>query len=91
MTLFWACYYGGCEFVDVAESLAIERAKQVFGGDYVNVQPHAGAQAQRGPRVTGRWRTSGDPILGLLLRRLRVCGRRRVARDRARQAGFRWR
>ncbi len=38
-------YYGGCEFVDVAESLAIERAKQVFGGDYVNVQPHAGAQA----------------------------------------------
>src|SRR5947207_6156294 len=38
-------YYGGCEFVDVAENLAIERAKEVFGGDHVNVQPHAGAQA----------------------------------------------
>src|ERR687888_452980 len=33
-------YYGGCEWVDVAEGLAIERAKQVFGGDHVNVQPH---------------------------------------------------
>jgi glycine hydroxymethyltransferase len=38
-------YYGGCEFVDVAESLAIERAKQLFGADHANVQPHAGAQA----------------------------------------------
>ncbi|HYN08449.1 MAG TPA: serine hydroxymethyltransferase [Vicinamibacterales bacterium] len=38
-------YYGGCEFVDVAESLAIERAKELFGGDHVNVQPHSGAQA----------------------------------------------
>ena len=45
-------YYGGCEFVDVAESLAIEHAKQVFGGDYVNVQPHAGALP------SWRWRTS---------------------------------
>src|SRR5438046_9576442 len=38
-------YYGGCEFVDVVERLAIERAKQLFGGDQVNVQPHSGAQA----------------------------------------------
>ena len=38
-------YYGGCEFVDVAERLAIERAKQLFGADYANVQPHSGSQA----------------------------------------------
>jgi glycine hydroxymethyltransferase len=38
-------YYGGCEFVDVAEELAIARAKQLFGADYVNVQPHSGSQA----------------------------------------------
>src|SRR5450432_2754478 len=38
-------YYGGCEFVDVVESLAIERAKQLFGAQHVNVQPHAGSQA----------------------------------------------
>jgi len=38
-------YYGGCEFVDIAERLAIERAKQLFGADHANVQPHAGAQA----------------------------------------------
>jgi glycine hydroxymethyltransferase len=38
-------YYGGCEFVDVAESLAIARAKQLFGADHANVQPHSGAQA----------------------------------------------
>src|SRR5215217_6007435 len=38
-------YYGGCEFVDVAETLAIERAKALFGADHVNVQPHSGAQA----------------------------------------------
>ena len=38
-------YYGGCEFVDVAESLAISRAKQLFGADHANVQPHSGAQA----------------------------------------------
>ena len=35
-------YYGGCEFVDVAEQLAIDRAKELFGADYVNVQPHSG-------------------------------------------------
>src|SRR5918995_5956155 len=38
-------YYGGCEFVDEAESLAIARAKQLFGADHANVQPHSGAQA----------------------------------------------
>src|SRR5690349_18907126 len=38
-------YYGGCEYVDIAESLAIERAKQLFGADHANVQPHSGAQA----------------------------------------------
>src|SRR3954470_17657566 len=38
-------YYGGCEFVDVAERLAIERAKTLFGAAHVNVQPHSGAQA----------------------------------------------
>lgn len=38
-------YYGGCEYVDVVESLAIERAKKLFGAEHVNVQPHSGAQA----------------------------------------------
>jgi len=38
-------YYGGCEFVDVAESLAISRAKELFGAEHANVQPHSGAQA----------------------------------------------
>ena len=38
-------YYGGCEFVDMAENLAIARAKELFGCTYVNVQPHSGAQA----------------------------------------------
>ena len=38
-------YYGGCEFVDEVEKLAIDRAKQIFGGDHFNVQPHSGAQA----------------------------------------------
>ncbi|MDR1360439.1 MAG: serine hydroxymethyltransferase, partial [Deltaproteobacteria bacterium] len=38
-------YYGGCEFVDIAENLARERARELFGGSYVNVQPHSGSQA----------------------------------------------
>src|SRR5688572_32252061 len=38
-------YYGGCEFVDVVEALAIERAKKLFGAEHVNVQPHSGSQA----------------------------------------------
>jgi glycine hydroxymethyltransferase len=40
-------YYGGCEFVDIAENLAIERLKQVYGCAYANVQPHSGAQANQ--------------------------------------------
>lgn len=58
-------YYGGCEFVDVAESLAIERAKAVFGADYVNVQPHSGAQANAA--VLMALADVGDTILGLSL------------------------
>ena len=38
-------YYGGCEYIDVVETIAIERAKKLFGCDYANVQPHSGAQA----------------------------------------------
>ena len=41
-------YYGGCEYVDIAENLAIERAKKLFGCEYANVQPHSGAQANMG-------------------------------------------
>ena len=41
-------YYGGCEYVDVVETLAIERAKKLFSVDYANVQPHSGAQAKIG-------------------------------------------
>ena len=58
-------YYGGCEVVDVAESLAIERALAVFGGDYANVQPHAGAQANAA--VLHALAAPGDTILGLAL------------------------
>jgi glycine hydroxymethyltransferase len=58
-------YYGGCEFVDMAESLAIERAKQLFGADHVNVQPHAGAQANMSAYFAVL--NPGDTILGLNL------------------------
>lgn len=58
-------YYGGCEAVDVAENLAIERAKEVFGAAYVNVQPHAGSQANAA--VLDALATPGDTILGLSL------------------------
>src|SRR5438105_6997650 len=40
-------YYGGCEFVDVAEQLAIDRCRRLFGADYANVQPHSGSQANQ--------------------------------------------
>ena len=43
-------YYGGCEYVDMAENLAIERAKKLFGAEHVNVQPHSGAQANTADR-----------------------------------------
>ncbi|WP_206680370.1 serine hydroxymethyltransferase [Flaviflexus huanghaiensis] len=58
-------YYGGCEHVDVAENLAIERAKAVFDCDYVNVQPHSGAQANAA--VYHALVTPGDTIMGLEL------------------------
>ncbi len=58
-------YYGGCEFVDVAEQLAIDRCKEVFGGDHVNVQPHAGAQTNAS--VYHALLRPGDTILGLSL------------------------
>lgn len=58
-------YYGGCEYVDVAESLAIERAKDVFGAEYANVQPHSGAQANAA--IYHALLTPGDTILGLSL------------------------
>jgi len=56
-------YYGGCEFVDIAENLAIERAKKLFGADHVNVQPHSGAQANTA--VYFALLEPGDKILGL--------------------------
>src|SRR3989442_10700472 len=58
-------YYGGCEFVDVAESLAIARAKELFGADHVNVQPHSGAQANMAVYMTAL--KPGDTILGMNL------------------------
>ena len=56
-------YYGGCEFVDVAENLARDRAKQLFGADHVNVQPHSGAQANMAVYLSAL--EPGDVVLGL--------------------------
>ncbi len=58
-------YYGGCEFVDVAERLAIERAKKLFGADYANVQPHSGSQANAAVYLA--LLKPGDTILGMSL------------------------
>lgn len=58
-------YYGGCEHVDISEQLAIDRAKELFGADYVNVQPHAGAQANMA--VYFAVLEPGDTILGMNL------------------------
>ena len=58
-------YYGGCEYVDIAEDLAIQRAKQLFGCDYANVQPHAGSQANTA--VFMALVNAGDTILGMSL------------------------
>ncbi len=58
-------YYGGCEVVDVAENLARDRARELFGAEYVNVQPHAGAQANMA--VYHALLTRGDTVLGLSL------------------------
>ncbi|MBB6085615.1 serine hydroxymethyltransferase [Wenzhouxiangella marina] len=56
-------YYGGCEFVDIAEELAIERAKALFGASYANVQPHSGSQANQA--VFHALLQPGDTILGM--------------------------
>lgn len=58
-------YYGGCEYVDVAENLAIERAQELFGAEYANVQPHAGAQAN--VAVMEALMDQGDTLMGLSL------------------------
>src|SRR6185312_4009145 len=58
-------YYGGCEVVDEAETLAIERAKQLFGCEYVNVQPHSGSQANQA--VFMATMTPGDTFMGMSL------------------------
>ena len=61
-------YYGGCEFVDVTEQLAIDRAKELFGAEHANVQPHAGAQANMA--VFGAFLEPNDPddkVLGMEL------------------------
>ena len=58
-------YYGGCEFVDVAENLAIERAKALFGAEHVNVQPHAGAQANAAAYFA--FLKPGDTFMGMEL------------------------
>jgi glycine hydroxymethyltransferase len=58
-------YYGGCEFVDMAETLAIERAKKLFGAEHVNVQPHSGSQANQAVYMTVL--KPGDPVLGMSL------------------------
>jgi glycine hydroxymethyltransferase len=58
-------YYGGCEYVDVAERLAIERAKELFGADYANVQPHSGSQANAA--VFMALCEAGDTVLGMSL------------------------
>ncbi|GGB56181.1 serine hydroxymethyltransferase [Lentibacillus populi] len=58
-------YYGGCEFVDVVENLARDRAKELFGADHVNVQPHSGAQANMAVYFTAL--ETGDTVLGMNL------------------------
>ena len=58
-------YYGGCEFVDVAESIAIQRAKDIFGADHANVQPHSGAQANMAAYFATI--SPGDTIMGMSL------------------------
>src|SRR5207249_4857817 len=58
-------YYGGCEFVDVAETLAIERAKRLFDAEHVNVQPHSGAQANQAVYMAVL--KPGDTVLGMNL------------------------
>jgi glycine hydroxymethyltransferase len=58
-------YYGGCQYVDIAENLAIERAKILFGADHANVQPHSGAQANSAAYLA--LIQPGDTVLALKL------------------------
>src|SRR5690242_1908610 len=58
-------YYGGCEYVDVVEQLAIDRVKDLFGAEYVNVQPHSGSQANAAVYLTAL--KPGDTLLGMSL------------------------
>lgn len=58
-------YYGGCEYVDVIEQMAIDRAKELFGADYANVQPHAGSQANSAVYLA--LLNPGDTVLGMSL------------------------
>src|SRR2546422_10584802 len=60
-------YYGGCEFVDVTEQLAIDRAKALFGADHANVQPHAGAQANMAVFGAFLDPRTDDKVLGMVL------------------------
>src|SRR5881398_659126 len=60
-------YYGGCEYVDVAERLAIDRAKELFSSDHVNVQPHSGAQANMAAYGAFVEPRSDEKILGMVL------------------------
>jgi glycine hydroxymethyltransferase len=61
-------YYGGCANVDVVERLAVERAKELFGAEHANAQPHAGAQANLAVLGAFCQPRSGDTVLGLVLR-----------------------
>ena len=58
-------YYGGCEYVDIVEQLAIDRVKELFGAAYANVQPHSGSQANQA--VYASVLKPGDTILGMSL------------------------
>ena len=58
-------YYGGCQYVDVLETIAIERAKKLFGCDYANVQPHSGAQANMAVFIA--MLKPGDTVMGMNL------------------------
>src|ERR671934_1963494 len=60
-------YYGGCEFIDIAEQLAIDRCKALFGAEHANVQPHAGAQANMAAYGAFVEPRSDDKILGMVL------------------------
>jgi hypothetical protein len=71
-------YYGGCEFADVVENAAIERAKQLFGCDHANVQPHSGAQANMAVLMTAL--DHGDQILGMNLSAIRSIFRESTTR-----------